>query len=825
MNPAKRAASREIAVSVSELLRILYTFDDLNGESEGGGASASEGQAVHARVQRKFRLQPEALVVEMPLAFAHEHRKTFFRIVGRIDLGVRLRDSFRIIEIKSSTAPLRTKAKVASDPMHPHRIQACLYAFLAEGSGVEAEAVSATLMYESVHAGSTQWLDVSYDRAETVYLLNRLLDAHLQDLHLATWRQRRQKVQSKHLAFPFAAPRNHQHVLMESLERSLGGTCPVLVDAPTGSGKTVSSLYPALRSAGAQGQRVVFGTSKNAQKIAAADTVRGIAQAQTRACGRPSAVVLGSRESLCINLDNPVCSPGECPYAQGYYRKVRENRLLKLFTRGLVLDSGDLKRLGHFFEVCPFELSLDFSLFVDVVICDYNHIVSPRAQIVRLFGTAESRRRAQLIIDEAHNFSDRVRSEYSPLLPSRVLRSEARPARRYMERVMDAVETFCRHFLPDSHQKDARTHLEESRFWGGPYETLHQSMLQAYGRYTAAVSSTPHNDPVLKQHQDFMTMDELIRANTIGTLSPHSLIVSRQMQKHQIQLLCKDATAALKGILADIRCPIFMSGTLQPFEHYARLFGFDSSPFDSISVPSPFDPLHRKLFIIPQVTTRFRDRWQHVPKIANCIARLLALQKVNTFVFFPSFDFAREIHNQIGTTEGVQVLLQSAGMSKEDVQSVLDCFRTASPQTPQTLFAVHGGAFSEGIDLPGEALRSVVIVGPALPKVSLEQQLTEAYVNSKGRDGFDEESVLPAMARVNQAMGRLIRADSDRGTCFLLDVRYTEERYFSRLPPEWIQGRTVADFVSSGLGAELESFWSWPNGQNVRQQVWAKPSG
>lgn len=801
-------------VSVSELLRILYTLGDLNGESEGGGPSAVEGQAVHARVQRKFRSQPEALVIEMPLACTHEHRKTCFRVVGRIDLGVRLRDSFRIIEIKSSTAPLRTKAKVAADPNHPHRIQACLYALLAEGSGTEAETVSATLMYESLRAGATQWLDVSYDRAETINILNKLLDAHLQDLCLAGWRSRRQWVQSRHLIFPFPAARNHQKLLMENLERALKGTRPILIDAPTGSGKTVSSLYPALRSAGEKGQRVVFGTSKNAQKIAAADTVRVIGKAQRRPLARPAAVVLGSRESLCINLDNPVCNPGECPYARGYYRKVREHRLLRLITRGLVLDAGDLKRLGQFFEVCPFELSLDFSLFVDVVICDFNHIVSPRAQIVRLFGKPQSRRGAQLIVDEAHNFSDRVRSEHSPLLPVRFFRSESRPARRYMERVMEAVESFCRHFLPDGQQKEARAHLEESQFWGGPYESFYQSMLQAYARYTAAVSSTPHTDPVLKQHQDFMTMDELIRANTIGTLSPHSLIVTRHMQRYQIQLLCKDATAALRNLFADILCPVFMSGTLKPFEHYARLFGLESFQFESLSVPSPFDPLRRKLFIIPQVTTRFRDRRQHVPKIADCIARLLTLQRVNTFVFFPSFDFAREILNQIGSLDGVQIVLQSAGMSKEDVQSVLSQFRSSSDQVPQALFAVHGGAFSEGIDLPGEALSSVVIVGPALPKVSLEQQLTEAYVNSKGRDGFDEESVLPAMARVNQAMGRLIRANSDRGTCFLLDVRYTEERYFSRLPPEWIQGRKVADFVSYRLAAELATFWNWPDGQH-----------
>jgi DNA excision repair protein ERCC-2 len=800
-----RHGAREISLSVSDLLRILYTWGDLHGESDGNGVSAADGQAIHARVQRKYRLQPDALAVEMPLVAQHKHRTVTFKITGRIDLGARLADSFRIIEIKSSASPLQTKARVAADPLHPHRVQACLYAYLAETGLAGADEVSATLMYESSRSGATQWLDVFYNRAETLSILNKLLDAYVQNLHLAALRKRRQDMQASRLRFPFPSTRNHQDQLVAEIESALGGALPVLIDAPTGSGKTISSLFPALRSAAGRGKRVVFGTSKNAQKIAAAETVRILERGQANRWARPSAVVLGSRENLCIHLENPVCSPSECPYAKGYYRKVREGRLLRLFARGVVFDTNELKRLGHHFQVCAFELSLDLSHYVDVVVCDYNHIVSPRAQIARLFGSASSRRSVQLIIDEAHNFSDRVRSEYSPLLPSRAVRTESRASRRYIERVTDAIAGFCQNFLPASHDRDAKVHLEEERFWGGPYEALHQALLQAYARYTTATGAAAHNDPVMKQHQDFLTMDDLIRSNTIGMRSPYSLIVSRQNESYQVQLLCKDATDALKGVLADLMAPLFMSATLQPFEHYARLFGFLPAEIKSLSIPSPFDPAKRKLFIIPQVTTRYRDREQQVPKIARCISRLLDLQRVNTFVFFPSFDFARRVHHYLALPE--RVLLQTAGMSKEDIRDVLDRFRSAALDEPQTLFAVHGGAFSEGVDLPGDALRSVIVVGPALPKVSLEQQLTEAYVNCSGRDGFDEESVVPAMARVNQAMGRLVRTSRDRGTCFLLDCRFTDEKYFSRLAPEWVTGRKVTDFVSSGLGSELEVFW------------------
>jgi Rad3-related DNA helicase len=251
--------------------------------------------------------------------------------------------------------------------------------------------------------------------------------------------------------------------------------------------------------------------------------------------------------------------------------------------------------------------------------------------------------------------------------------------------------------------------------------------------------------------------------------------------------------------------PMFMSATIDPLDYFVRKLGLsDLTLCSTIRHESEFPMHRRKLFIVPQLSSLFRLRTHQVPKIAEAIAKILCIQKVNTFVFAPSFRFALDLVNHCHLEGEYDVHLQEARMTQDQVKGILQCFDAS--QRPQVLFAVMRGSLSEGVDLPGNRLESVIVVGPALPKVSLEQSLIASYEESKGRDGFDQASIIPAMIHVNQSMGRLIRSPDDAGTCFLLDRRFVETAYFSRLPPDWRRGPPETH-VSKALSTDIMNFW------------------
>ncbi len=756
-------------------------------------------------VQRRFRTQSDTISLEVPVQREHEHHGHRFVISGRMDLCVRSPEETRVIEIKSCSSPIAMKRMVERDALHPHRLQAALYAHLAAQEG---QKTTATLMYVSTQAGATHWVDVDQNCDETVQLLNDLLDCHLSSCQLRRLKQRKHRSSAESLRFPYETKRSSQSLLMERLSVGFKKKPALLVHAPTGSGKTVSTLFPALQSCFKDSRTLIFGTAKNAQKIAATKTLKDIAHA-----GNPtSAVVLASRESLCISKENPVCKPSLCCFAKGYYEKLRKSRLQQVALKGIVFDAPLLKKLGQHYEICPFELALDLSLTTDTTVCDYNHIVSPQAQIARHF--AEPKRRAQirLIVDEAHNFPERVRSEHSPKLSSEGPHTDSRHARRYFERYSHAITEFVEKFAPEHERTQSdkspqswKTHVLLEQLGGACHEALFQKLQLAYGKYTAIVEFPQHTDPVLKAHQNFLALSELLSQHEIGTNKAHSLIVGQERNNTFIQVLCKDSALHLKSLFEPMEAPLFMSATLTPADHYARSLGFSPQQWSLIESPSPFDREKRKLFIVPQVTTRFTHRHRHIPKISHCLSRILGAQPVNTFIFFPSFEFAKQVYEQAKIPGPFQPTLQKPQQKKEETDRILQLFQKEAK--PQVLFGVHGGSFSEGVDLPGSALESVILVGPALPRVSLELDLLQKYESQKGQNGFDIVSVVPSMAKANQAIGRLIRSHRDRGTCFLLDARYTERAFFQRLDSEWAEASPHLH-LSQNLLSDIEDFWN-----------------
>jgi DNA excision repair protein ERCC-2 len=496
--------------------------------------------------------------------------------------------------------------------------------------------------------------------------------------------------------------------------------------------------------------------------------------------------------------------------------------------KGGVFTVSQIRKLGSFLGVCPFEMVMELTEHADAVACDYNQVFSERARLDSLFGKPGSPARLQLIVDEAHNLPGRMRALASPELSPMAVPGDASPHHiLFFQKTNEAVRRLCiwlahaagrgRHTSnagpADKSHEPGLTSALEIPLSHGAAEAMDRFRLEVaayYAKVQRAIRDQAFDDPARMRMQDIETFCQTIQTESFGKEHPFSLTLEQGAGRSVLRILCKDSAHVLAGCIRPLAAPLFMSATLEPTEYFARSLGLKESPSVCIlRQGTPFPAEHRRLFIVPQVSSVFRLRRLQIPKIAQVIGKILDLQGVNTFVFSPSFGFAAELLQSCPVPAHCDVHLQTPRMSPAALETLLEGFRSSN--RPQVLFGVMRGSLSEGIDLPGRALQSVIVVGPALPPVSLEQDLLEAYETAHGNNGFDQASIIPAMIHVNQALGRLIRTPTDVGTCFLLDRRFTEQPYFDRLAKEW-RHEDPAKHVSQALAQDISHFWESVSG-------------
>jgi len=277
----------------------------------------------------------------------------------------------------------------------------------------------------------------------------------------------------------------------------------------------------------------------------------------------------------------------------------------------------------------------------------------------------------------------------------------------------------------------------------------------------------------------------------------------RETMHSMLKITCCDASEQLRDCLKEFEHAVAFSATLKPFEYYRQLCGFPADKVQTVEFSSPFPKDHRKLLVIPQVSTKYNDRDRNYPKIAEAIERIIAVHPGNYFVFFPSFAFLRSVHERV-KLPNCTVLEQKPSMIAADVEKYIGALREGTK--PTVIFAVQGGVFSEGVDYPGNMLIGAIIVGPALPGYDLERELLREYYERKFGQGFEYAYTYPAMARVIQAAGRVIRSEEDRGVIVLMDRRFTAPAYAATMPSDWFE-RSVNELVSNRILQDIQSFW------------------
>ncbi|MFA7405389.1 MAG: ATP-dependent DNA helicase [Pelobacteraceae bacterium] len=767
----------------------------------GYNRSAADGQEIHVRVQKqRARIDP-LYQAEVPVSCVFERGGYSFRIDGRMD-GLFRHDPPRIEEIKT-TFNIRELAQRLADGSldHPYCLQLLTYGYFHW----REQGILPTLSFHLVSSRSGDSDDVGVVLDLPLY--EQWLDLRLDELVVeaikAEKRAARRRKVAASFTFPFENPRSGQIELMQTIEGFMAEKHPMLIQAPTGLGKTVGVLYPVLKEALGRGQRVVYVTPKNSQHSVAEDAVTRFQETGAKL----KSLSITAKGKICFK-NEPLCNPDYCEYARDYYGKVQEQGVLDLLARKRKLKARTFRELGEQYQVCPFELQLDSAREVDIVICDYNYVFAPLSALGRMTDLGvDQTGRPNLVIDEAHNLPGRAMDYYSPALSSVILenmRDEIRQANarfRYeAEELLDdclKAVSACRKGENDKPQRieppmsyfrDQHVRLSAflSRYLDSGVEIANQDVILRLCYYWAGFTETLElaGDP---DRQEFFT-----------TFYPHAT-------GGTVKITCCDASEMLKECYKEYDQIAGFSATLKPFDYYVRLSGLDGGKVKTAEFESPFPRERRKLLIIPQISTRYSHRERNYEKIADAVQRITAVRTGNYFVFLPSFVFLERVANLFQAPPGFTAVRQERGMKAAGVEDVVE--RLRSQNVPTIVFAVQGGSFSEGVDYAGEAVIGAFVVGPPLPTFDLEREQMRAYYQQKYGAGFEYAYTIPAMAKAVQAAGRVIRSETDKGIIVLMDRRFLEPGYSQAMPADWFESN-VSELVSESILSDVAGFWA-----------------
>ncbi len=782
-------AAREFAVPVPRSGSIeLHSGYDLLPNS---------ADEVHRNIQRQRASSMSSYKTEVKLSHSFERSGYTFVVSGRADGIIESAKSPPFIEeIKTTFDSKELHKKLASNNEHPYCLQLLTYGYIYSLQNAVIPALGfhiASYAWDSTFSLSLQLDVAAYEK----WLERRLDELAREAEYRENQRVRRKKVGAE-MVFPFKKPRSKQIDLIDTIERSLLSGENLILQAPTGLGKTAGVMFPSLREALSRGQRLVYVTPKNSQHKVAQDSVRRIQSDGSDL----HALTLTAKSKLCFKGE-PVCNPEHCEFALDYYSKVAEHDLVQMASSEPNMNAELFLKLGEQYEVCPFELSVDCIQRADIVIGDYNYVFAPRGLIGRLTGYGfGDNEKPNLVIDEAHNLPARAADYYSPTVgtwhfAACKVRLDSMPLDVKSEgfALLNLCLAAIKKHEPRSGSSQAKIELDLSAF-----QSVDERMTAYMSMYLQATPNPKSGDPIIALSREWSEFTALAGSpgdNCFATFK-------RDQNQSAVKITCCDASEQLKDCLKEFEHTIAFSATLKPFEYYRHLCGFTADKVQSVEFSSPFPTTNRKLIVIPQVSTKYTDRDRNYPKIAEAIQRIVSIRPGNYFVFFPSFAFLRNVFDRV-QLPNCAILQQQPSMSAADVEKFMDALRIN--QRPTVIFAVQGGVFSEGVDYPGDMLIGAIIVGPALPGYDIERELLREYYERKFGQGFDYAYTYPAMARVIQAAGRVIRSESDRGLIVLMDRRFTAPAYAATMPSDWYQN-TVSELVSVKIVQDITQFWT-----------------
>ncbi len=778
-----------VRISVRNLVEFILRNGDL---VSGSGTSDKEAMLKGSRLHRKIQKQMGShYQPEVSLKKDTEYDDLILRVEGRADGIFSQDDRFCIDEIKG----VYKKLELMEEPVLVHRAQALCYAWIYLDEH-ELEEIDVQMTYAHLDTEVVKRFKETLTRAELKQWYEELTDSYHKWLaYQIEWRKKRNE-SMENLEFPFAY-RKGQREMVSGIYHAISCKEQIFIQAPTGVGKTMSAVFPAVRAIGqGMAETVFYLTARTITRTVAQDAFeilrdRGLLF---------KVVTITAKEKLCF-CDKPECDPEKCPYAKGHYDRIND-AVYELWTTEQSFDRETLLRHAQKWQVCPFEMSLDLAVWMDGVICDYNYVFDPNVCLKRFFGENVSGNYL-FLIDEAHNLVDRGREMYSASIC-----------------LDDVIET--RKFVKPYSQKlwkklgKVKKQLEELKQNCGEWNVqenagvLPISLLSVQGELDQLLEEPPSQEVVdgildfYFEVRDFLNISELIDDNYVVYTA------FGEDGKFYEKLFCVNPAENLQKCLDKGNSTVFFSATLLPLQYYRKMLSTRNENF-GMYVESPFEQKKRCLLICRDVSSKYTRRgYEEYRKIAEYIAKMSWQKKGNYMVFFPSYRLMEDVY-QVYQDEfyasWVRCISQHASMTELEREEFLEEF---SEESDETLvgFCVMGGIFSEGIDLIGNRLIGAAVVGTGLPQVNCEREILKDYYDEKGEQGFDYAYRYPGMNKVLQAAGRVIRTKEDNGTILLMDERFLNRDYRGLFPREW---NDVGTCTLGNVEKCLGEFWNRPD--------------
>ena len=857
---------QELHTSVRNLVEFILRGGDIDNRSGRMITDAMmEGSKIHRKIQRSMGEDYQA---EVPLALTIEAEEYMLVIEGRAD-GIaygefpnqnsekeaytqdtfldRTGKSEEMVYIDEIKGVYRNVATMEA-PVYVHKAQAMCYAYIYALQN-HLDQIGVQMTYCNLDTEDVKLFQEVFAWDALADWFGNLIAEYRKwaDWQIMWRRKRQESIQNLEFPYPY---REGQRKLVGDVYRTIRRGKNLFLQAPTGVGKTISTIFPAVKAVGEElADRIFYLTAKTITATVAKETF-GLLREQ----GYQAKIIqLTAKEKLCLcgntaieqeaaDQDNPYpdfpqikleCNPQNCPYAKGHFDRVNDAvfELLQasdLFTREEILAQARKHR------VCPFELSLDVATWCDNILCDYNYVFDPNVYLKRFFQDS-SKEKYLFLVDEAHNLVDRSREMYSATLYKEdilAVKKIMKPHNQAIARTLDKCNKAMLDFKRECENYSVCESVGVLTFY---LMRLVSQMEEFFEK--------PREFPDKKTVLDFYF--ELRNFVNIYDLVDENYVIYDEMQedgRFMIKLFCVDPSKNLQKCIDKSVSTIFFSATLLPINYYKRLLSTKEDNY-AIYAQSTFDETQRLLAFGRDVSTKYTRRGPaEYEKIARYIRAAIRSKKGNYMVFFPSYRMMQDVYDvfvrverESDTRNGVAVsdeqniaeesleesltiIMQHSNMNEAEREEFLQAFEQEDGGT-LVAFCVMGGIFGEGIDLKNDRLIGAVIVGTGLPQISNEREILKQYYDKQGLSGFDYAFRYPGINKVLQAAGRVIRTQEDRGIIVLLDERFLQSDYNALYPREW-KNRIVGNVET--VDAEICKFWE--NTKDVLE-IKKNPSG
>lgn len=777
-----------IKISVRNLVEFILRSGNLDNRrtSAADREAMQKGSRIHRKLQKQMKASYKA---EVPLKWEEEYSDFIIEIEGRADGIINDEEACVIDEIKGVYRDLY----FLEEPVPVHKAQAMCYAYFY-ASQKKISKIEVQMTYCHLETEEIKRFREEFSFSYLKKWFEDLLSEYYKWANFQYQRRIERRSSMEGLEFPYPY-RKGQKELVSGVYHTMRTEKQLFIQAPTGIGKTMAAIFPAVRAVGeGHGDKIFYLTAKTITRTVAEEAFSILKEKGLSY----KTISITAKEKLCL-CEETDCNPEKCPYAEGHFDRVNAAVFEILNEKDTYLRE-DLLEQAEKHRVCPYEMCLDISSWVDAVICDYNYVFDPNVYLRRFFGDGV-KGDYLFLIDEAHNLVERGRKMYSAVLCKEDFLETAKIVKEHSAKLYKILKKCNRLMLEYKRECDECTVMEN-------IAGLSLQLMNLLGEMENFLEKE-HEEKVQKAVLEFsFSVRHFLNMYDIADENYVIYIHYDDEQRFLITLYCVNPKRNLQECLNKGRGAVFFSGTFLPLPYYRSLFSERRDDY-AICASSPFLRENLKLLVACDVSSKYTRRGvSEYEKMAEYIYELAAGKQGNYMVFFPSYRMLEDIYEIFrNKTEErqfeVSCILQSSNMTEQEREEFLEAFQENSAKT-LIGFCVMGGIFSEGIDLTGERLIGAAIVGTGLPQVGCEREILKNYYDEKAQNGFAYAYRYPGMNKVLQAAGRVIRTKEDRGVVLLLDERFLQREYLELFPQEW---QSYERCTVGNAGQKIRAFW------------------